>query len=392
MLRGAILAGAAGALLAGCSGGESSGEASGGSSNGGGNGSGDIVTSIELPPAIEQRLLELAGQLGDAVCERGRNCCSAFGFSPRKDCLETAAQLLTLKLVGVALGAENLDDWNFTIDEVAAAKCLEVARAVSSRCYLEPEQLVYEWTPPCQVVLRAWRRAEPEPGCDSDAHCQAHWGPSYRCRAKQACQEERVVPRGAVCDLNQVTDFLPTCADEDHCGFDCDQSPCPATCLARGAAGDPCATADSCLAGTHCDSAAERSCQPRLAVGTACDSTSVCIEGADCPCPGFNCSNQARVCTVKRGAGQSCTTDGDCFVTLRRRHLPPARARFLRATGVARSSHPAPPPRLRPALPSIRAGRDDHPSPSDLKAPKLGSAPHDDNGSAITASGCTSTW
>ncbi|AUX26414.1 uncharacterized protein SOCEGT47_069750 [Sorangium cellulosum] len=264
--------------------------------------SGDYQIDLDLPPEIGARVLEIATELGAAICERARSCCDHFGFRPRTDCVQMGGEIFAYRMLGVAgLGEVDLSELDFSINEAMAERCIDIARSLSHQCTF-PAIGVVDWFWPCYLVLDASREGEVPDECDGDEVCQVKYGPGNGC-LRDICLPFAEVEEGADCGLPQEGPTIPVCSASHYCS---------STCQPRAALGEPCGSA-ACVAGAFCDGEADaRTCVPRLPLGAPCPSDHACAEGLHCACPKFGSSCDERFCFEEREIGEPCSADPEC--------------------------------------------------------------------------------
>lgn len=286
------------ALTPGCGGGDPDPDSPGGTS-----GTGGFQIDIELPPDIESRLIDLATELGAAICERGRTCCDHYGFKPRTDCMQLGGEIFALQVIGATeFGTTDTSELDFAIDEAMAARCVQVARSVANQCVFSPDAFMVEWFWTCAAVLSITPKGEAPRECEGDLLCEAKYGPGHGCVAAR-CLPHVEVGEGEACGSANGGSTIPVCAASHQCRL--------GTCQSFGAIGEPCPTPNGCVPEAYCDSTNDAYlCVARLPLGAPCQSD-ICAEGLHCACPDLNCQEQ-RVCLERRGIGEPCSVDGEC--------------------------------------------------------------------------------
>jgi hypothetical protein len=303
-LTGAALLATAAAACGSSSG--SNGSASGGSAGSGG--SAPLIT-IALPPDVESRLTKLIDDLTVIVCQRSRNCCANYGFSPLSDCRNVAGGPLVLAVSQVLF--DGPDNFDYAVDEASAAACLDAARAVVDDCTFATEPLFYAWTDACQAALRITKKGETRPpsACKNDSACVAQLGPGSRCYA-EGCVPTSEVATGSSCAVPSTPTSIPICGAADYCNGSF-------VCAPRFPLGAACQGKDTCVEPYACvyqvvdaDNAADL-CAEKAAVGQRCVRDDQCLEGhcvcsADVGCAAYVCRHYAHF-------GDACKTDDDCY-------------------------------------------------------------------------------
>ncbi|WP_437904249.1 hypothetical protein WME95_38180 [Sorangium sp. So ce327] len=268
----------------------------------------DFQITIELPPDVEARLLDLAAELGAAVCERGRNCCDDYGLAARTDCLQLGGELFLLRLVEATdLGAKDPSELDFYIDDVMAEHCVQVARSVSNKCAFTDESL-FDWVDPCSDALVISPKGETPDECSSNRTCVTKYGPGHGC-VVDSCRPIVEVEQGAPCGRANEGATIPVCGAGHHCTF--------GTCEPNVSLGEPCRSSDECVPEAYCDDAenTEHTCATRLPVGAPCEFDEDCTVDMRCACATSGC--EERHCFEARDVGEPCSVNAECpFGTL----------------------------------------------------------------------------
>lgn len=293
----------------------------GGSGDGDGDGesgeetTGDIL--IQLPPEVESRLVQLTDDLQEIICERSDNCCGMYGLHSLKDCREIAGASISWQAPGIILEG-GPDEFDFSVDEVFAAACLDTARAFTTDCTFEEESLFWAWHAPCSRALRAQKKGEVPVECSQDQECEIKHGAGYLCIGN-SCKPERVVPLGESCEAVSGETQLPSCGPDGWCvrrstteldstTYTCEERGQPGTDCFRSDLHDSCVDGHTCLGMYLPDGTYGNQCVPLRLEGESCGTHYDCLEGT--------CDTNADVCVHVLAIGDPCSTDDDCFPML----------------------------------------------------------------------------
>jgi hypothetical protein len=295
---------------------ESSSDSSPGASNGpdaraaGATGGAGLWITIDLPPAVEERVKGLIAQLGDIIRERSLKCCSVYGFRSLDDCTDPAGAPFLSRVGQVLLdGPENFD---YSVDEGLAAACLDAARSVAADCTFSDEKVLYAWELPCMRALRMTKKGETPTECGDDIDCTSLDGVARRC-FDHKCLAVAEVPTGDSCIAASNATSFPACTAADYCTS-------AGVCARRGQLGEVClGDVDSCVEGYFCQypsadaGSRDSTCAPKKAAGALCQTDNQCLDNL-CICSAdAGCAKE--VCYHSPAFGDACASDEDCRTT-----------------------------------------------------------------------------
>jgi hypothetical protein len=205
--------------------------------------------------------------------------------------LARAAAKLCTRDLATLLGAGHA-----TFDAAAAKKCVATIKTVPEKKPMEGETF-FSRTPCDRVVLGT--RGEGEacrwpPECKDGLACDG-----YKVGTDGTCK--KLAPVGGKCSTQAYGGIFNELALAVHHGPCAKGAYCQAgTCVARGAAGVPCARSSQCADGLVCTMS---KCAAALATaGGACSRTADCAEG-------LYCDTASSKCAAKKSAGEACASD-----------------------------------------------------------------------------------